>query len=403
MGSEHAPGKTALQQTAQQHDQAPTMAPGKQPRQGAFMDQYTKGLVEAKPVPLKLNDKARARLELKFGLRVTSAQVAYNVALTDLKVERMIEKKEDLDIWTTLLIAAGGKVFEVAMMAALGALRVAGAAAKELAKEGIEHGKEVEGKILGLEESKVEAMVATGVDKGKEKTTEMTGEAAGEGKEEEKGAAMGFIEYLREKSGEVFQHIREDHLDASDETMLAAMVAFDTHRHTSAIYHRVLGELIELFLKSHAKEIGHKVESVGKIDGGVDARKTVRKETRVAWVLNGRARQLVYVAKEFERTDDEPGIVAQDRIAPGPAYDAPENALGLEEPGTWHDSGKDLGGGRHAPAGDVHMEHAPVNGDMLGPVEDELRDVALAAHEKRWLQAPQDIMKGPYGWVAVTK
>lgn len=337
----------------------------------------------------------RARMETILVGRVGAAQISYNAALTKLEVEKMIEKKEDLPLWEALLIAGGMKVLEVAIMATMMRLKSAGEAVNHLRKLAVhvEHEGEVEGKILGLSEKSVESLVGLGVDKTKEKTTEIAGEAHGEGAEENKAASLSFIEYLRDASMMVFQHVRENKLaSASDTQLLALVAAFEGFRHTETIYYAKLSEHIKAYLSSHAKEIGHRLENVRDERSG--GHHQVRKETRVAWLINGRtAPQLIYVSKEFT-ADAKRGIRPDEdslsALSPAGAYNADENALGLEETGSWNDNKKFHG--------DQVRNAAPeVANDNLGPVESDLQDVALASHRKRWLQAPQTVMQGPYG------
>lgn len=347
-----------------------------------------------------LKPEQRARLESIFLARVVDAHGSYMSALTKLQVEKLIEKKEDLPMWQTLVMQAGMMVLERAIMFGVAAVKVAGAAIKQLKKVEIHVEKEgeVEGKFLGLEESQVETLVGVGVDKVKEKAIDVAGEAHGEGAEEDRAASTDYITYLKDSSMMVFQHVREDRLaTASDAELTALCAAFDGSRHTETIYYNRLKEQVERFLRSHAKEIGHRFENkTEKVEGGKQTSK-VRKETRVAWLVTGRSdRQLIYVSKDFHAdTKHDIGAVggAYNEVRPpGDAYTTNENALGLDEKGTWHDKqkGKDFVGAKE----DVEMEN-------LGPVESDLKDVALAAHNKRWLQAPQTVTQGPYGLVVV--
>lgn len=389
-GPTKANATTTASATPQQQQQG-------SPEQQRFPSSYTQGA----PQPGRfLKPEERSTLISLIVGRVGNAQLNYNIALTDLKVEKLIEKKEDLSLWTKLLIIGASFVLEKSIMHALSELKTAGEAVKELKKAAIKIEKKEEGeaqeKILGLSESSVEMVVGLGVDKAKENQTERSTEMQGEAQEEEKVAATNYIQYLRDASSIAFQHVREDRMGTgTDEQLLALFAAFDPKRHLSSTYYGRLKQQIDTYMNSHAKDIGHKVEDK-KVDGDKGTTHIqVRKETRVAWLVNGRkGRQLVYVAKEFkadEPTFSDPGKgIAKSNVGgdtqPGEAYEAEENALGLEEEGTWNSSGKESKGRK-----------AEVESEFLGPVEPELVDVALATHEKRWLQEPQTIIMGPYG------
>jgi hypothetical protein len=363
-----------------------------------------------------LNEEQRGRIENMFMGRVLAAQSSYMTELSNMHADNLIQKPEELSIWTALFIAALGKVTEFAVMSALMDLKKVGKAVHALKEAKVMEVKEseVEGKILGLNEKTVEGLVGLGVDKGKEKITEKKTEAQNEAGQEEQTAKGSYIEYLQDNSMMMFQHLREDRLSsASDAELVAAMVTFEGSRWTHTILHARLQAHVDVFMKSHAKDIGHRNEKADadpNLDN--DHSHAVRKEVRVAWVINGRKeRQLVYMGKEF-RSDDERGVGGTGKGAadpeniyepgnemdrPGPAYTASETALGLEEEGTWHDS-RD----RHEAV--TKTSHMPkVEPEFLGPVEAELQETALAAHKKRWLQAPETIMKGPYGWIVVAQ
>jgi hypothetical protein len=337
-----------------------------------------------------LNSEQRQRVETLFVARVLAAQIAYTTVLSDMHADNLVKKPEELSIWTALFITVVGKVAEYAIMKALMDLKKVGTAIEKLKDAKVSEVKEseVEGKILGLHEKTVEGLVSIGVDKGKEKGTEKKTEAQNEAGQEEQGAKGSYITYLQDNSMMMFQHLREDRLSgASDAELLTMMVAYEGFRHSHSVYQAKLQAHIDLFMSSHAKDIGHRMED-GLSKLKPDETVHLRKETRVAWVINGRAnKQLVYMAKEF---------VVDITHKPGPAYDASENALGAEETGTWKDRniGKNTFWDEKTHAHEAEPE-------FLGPVEEELQQAALAAHEKRWLQAPEVLMKGPYGWIVV--
>lgn len=343
-----------------------------------------------------LNGEQRERLELLFVARALAAQDAYTGTLADMHAENLVKKPEEQSIWAKLFETVVGEVAEFAIMKALVDLHKVGVAVEKLKDAKILEvkGSEVEGKLFGLNEKTVESAVGLGVDKSKEKVVEKKIEAQNEAGQEEQDAKDSYIGYLQDNSMMLFQHIREDKLaKMTDSELLAMTVAYEGWRHTRSVYRAKLKTHIDLFMNSHAKDIGHKTE-----DGLKDDKKVhLRKETRVAWVINGRAgKQLVYMAKEF---------VVSAAHSPGPAYDAPDNALGAEETGTWNNHNLSGEGflGRNAKNSDTtEQTHAKeAEPEFLGPVEQELQQAALAAHEKRWLQAPETLMKGPYGWIVV--
>ncbi|MEO9153998.1 MAG: hypothetical protein ABI591_00230 [Kofleriaceae bacterium] len=325
--------------------------------------------------------------------RVNAALSSYLAALLDMKMEIQIRKEDELPIWVALAEAAGFAVVGFAIGRAVAATRIAGHAIQELASEGIEADrKEVEVRILGVKAETIEALIEKGVDKGKERLAEDVGKAVGEEKVQQKGAEISYIDRLASSAMMTFQLIREGRLDsASDEQLIAMFDAFHGSRHTMGIYEAMLKQHVAVYMGSHAKSIGHRIE-LGWGSEGISS-SGARKEMRVAWVVNGRASQLVYMEKTFVPVRD-PGLENEQPMTPGPAYDAPANALGMEEQGTWKDNLSHK---------DVQHKQEGVEPEFLGPVESELQEAALVAHEKRWLQPPQRLMKGPYGWIEVKR
>jgi hypothetical protein len=391
--SEYA-GKKPEQQTQfakQPEQQQQQGVPGKQ-TSTSWMD-TTQGLYDGKPkvgkVSLKplFDDKQRARAELFYGLRCVSAQSTYQMVLAEKHADNLIKRPEEMSIIKTLLIAAVGKALEVVMMGALKGLKVAGAAANVLDEAKVEgvKGSEANEKILGIDASKVEALVALGSDKAKEKVTEQQLDSKGEAQNEEQLDRSAYLGWLADSTVEHFQHLREDKLATmTDAELILAILAFDHTRWNHTVISAQIDALVAQYMSSHAREIGHKTETKTVATDGDHPMHDMRKETRVAWVLNGRKeQQLVYVTKEYD--------MSQSNARPGAAYTADENALGVEEKGEWHGETRS----EQSLTQPMTVTGAKPETDMefLGPVEDNLKSVALAAHKKRWLQEPQLIMR----------
>jgi len=330
----------------------------------------------------------RSRLETEFVGRVSAAELAYVTALTDLRVDKLVEKEEELPIWLTLLVGVGGIAMESTVTSAIKLLKKSGQAAQtieDLGAGAAEHA--VEDRVAGMSEGTVEKLVGQLVDKAKEKTLAAAGKpgsaapaggAVGDGEEEQKPATLNYIDYLRDRALVLFQNVREEKLSsASDEELLGVFASFDAKLHTVTMYRAKLEEQIKLYLGSHAKEIGHRM-TYSREQSNASAPGMVREEVRVARILIGGTERYAYVSREYGLPYGKSGGVME----PGGAYQSNENALSFEEEGSWEEQPS-----MNQPYLIPRSGHADAVPDqILGYVEPELVDVALASQDKRWLQ-----------------
>lgn len=368
MGAERiAPGKQTMTQTANANTAAAVSSPGKA-TQVDRMYGNAGGKVTAGDN--FLNDVDRGNLVAEYVGRVNAALSSYLTAASDLRVDKLTEKEEEFPILGTLLLVAGGKAAESVVMGACTLLRQSGRVASELAEAGVRSAShEAEGKILGMSEKSVETIIATATDQAKDKLKASAAVALGAEQTETKGQVLSFVDYLRDAAMGLFQRFREWPIGrVTDAQLLALFTAFEGSRHTPTMYRRIIGQHIQKYMASHAKEIGHKeARQPGKLTSS-------RKETRVAYVTDGtNPPMLAYVENEYTQKDTPHGGGSQ----AGAAYNANQNALGFEEQGSWSDSGGSFRGA--ADEGELKL---------LGYVEPELRDVALSTHQQRWAQTP---------------
>lgn len=286
--------------------------------------------------------------------RVNAAHGAYLSALGDLHVEKFVDKETEMPWWASIMLGAAGTLIEHGVMGAVRALKVVGAATHAVTEAtGTIASHEAATVIGGVTEKEVEWIVKTAVDQGKDALKKPVTAAANAGGGTERTAAMGFIDYLRDASMGMFQHLREDPPGyATDAQLLALWKTFDGSRHTPTMYRETLDQQIKRYLASHASKIGRRSDIDGRTVGGIHA------EVRVGWLKVGGGKRLIYLERTF------PAMGMQ----PGGAY-VGEHALSMEEGPT--------------PVAPLHGE------EMLGYVEDEFVDVALAQHESTWLQAPE--------------
>jgi hypothetical protein len=307
-----------------------------------------------------LTDQQRPILIAEYVGRVNASLMAYEDALISAQMEKLTEKEEEFPILGTLLLVAGGKGVESVLMGACKLLRAGGAAAERLGEIGVRgiEGAKVEQKMLGLSEKSVELLVSQATDQAKEKIKGAAAGALGAEQATKKGQALSFIAFMKDAAFKLFQRFREWPIGrASDTQLLALMEAFSAERQLPSMYQRHVNEIVELYARSHAREIGAKTETgVGEKTGRIADTRT---ETRVAMVAIGSNPPMeAYVRQKFEAGVDgkiDPSVTES-------LVNASANAVGLNEDGEV---------------------------EFLGWVEPELREVAKATHEQRWLHAPK--------------
>lgn len=397
----HAEAKPGAKPTEEKVEAKPTETKPDTPAEAKPAEAKPEAKSEAKPAEAKPEEKSpeakpakskdtfltasqRSRLEAEFIGRVDTAELAYVTALTDLRVDKLVEKEEELPIWLSLLVGVGGMAMESTVTSAVKLLKKSGEAArtiKGLGAGAVEH-ELVESHVAGLSEGAVEKLVGQLVDTAKEKTLAAVGKpgpaapgggAAGDGEDEQKPAELNYIDYLRDHALVLFQNVKEENLSSSsDEELLGVFASFDAKLHSVTMYRAKLEEQIKRYMSSHAKEIGHRVHARDKHPA-----EFVREEVRVAKILEGSTVRYAYVSREYDQLPD--GYAIPEKGIPGKAYESEENALSLEEEGTWSD-------GPTSASPQVSGRADAVPDQILGYVEPELVDVAIASQDKRWLQ-----------------
>ncbi|MFT3695371.1 MAG: hypothetical protein QM831_19715 [Kofleriaceae bacterium] len=344
-----------------------------------------------------LSSDARNLLRVAFGLRLSRAESHYNLALQELKFENLIKKKEELGTFSKLALSGLQKVIEAGISFALSEIAAPAAVVEMLAAEHI--AVEAEPKILGIGVKTLESVLGLGVDKGKDALADAITEEKNNEKEIEKDQVTDYLSYVQSSSALMWQHMGEENLLASDAMLLAVFAAFDTQHHSIPIYKKQLQDQIDRYMASHAKDIGHRVETIYGHNGSEPDRH-IRHETRVAYLVSAGKRQMIYVDKEYDM-EQAMASVGRD-VKPTEMYTRKDNAFGFGEQGLWYDPHqmhindqgfKDYGGPMGAAA--ANPEPYSSAGHMLAPVEADLQETALAAHLQRWNKPPQTVIEGP--------
>lgn len=321
--------------------------------------------------------------------RVGAAYTSYCTAITNIEIAELVEKEEELPLWATLLMTAGGKLMEAGLGIIAESLKAEKAVVSKLAEAGVTgvKEKEAEEKILGLSAKSVEAIIAQATDTTKEKSKPAVAKVAGGGaREDAKSKKLNYARYLGDAAIMMFQNVREKPPGiATDAELIAIVESFRGDRHTIGAYQEALEAQIKRYMASHVKDIGRAEGKSEAPDRTYNAK--FRLENRVAWLVTGGGRQLIYVDRAFATRDDIlPNEDPDGKYdTPSSAYTSPEHALSLRDEGTWTEPTPDK---EHAKT--VKRKEPQVGYEkMLGVVEPEFVELALQAQEQKWQAEPE--------------
>lgn len=405
------PGKTSA---AQQHEVAPAatqaMTPGKttlvqqeHPTGNEGIDTGGQGACSTRGAGCFLSALQRTELNRQASSRLANASKNYGIAVTELKLEQMIKKVDELPWYLTLILGACGTALEglagmatkalkkpgaaVQALSTLGseavvsknslaeAVNVANTAAKVAAKDAVkEASKEVEKEMKTLTEAQVESAIKTSIDIGKEKasaglTSVMSSDSA---EVNEKAQALGYADILNGRADVMFEQINQDIGRVTDAIALAIWRSLDPSMHSAAMYKAKLGASLKRYSESNVSKMGR--------EAGFDDKKHVEKEVRIAKLITpGAGMKYVYMDRVFDGWFRDVNMKHPGAIERSPAYDAGENQLSLEQEAGWKVDGKEKRGAEKPLAPDR----------LLNYVEPEFQELAIQKQKHIWLNEPE--------------
>lgn len=354
MGSEMlAGGKAPATQVASTESAGPqSAAVGKQTREESVLERLGK----------------KSAMQGIVSAAVGRAHTAYEIALTSLQMQRLVEKDGEMGTLALVAFLAGGKVLELALSVALRELMVAGAVTHELESAGV-HVAEKEARTISHElgEKGLEAAIGVSVDLGKDKAKGPIAKAVGGN---EKEVALEYIARLKDGAMVMFERLAEKVYELSDGELVKAKRALRAENIMPSMFEQQLDEKVKRFLET-------KVKDIGKRDG--DAKGFVL-EHKVGWVYGAGPRYLAYVDDAIDQVPN---------ASPGPAYEDGAQ-LSLAEEGTWSQTQSNAPMGQQHVSGLANAHLADVK--FIGRVEQEFVDAAVEQHQAKWLAAPRNYM-----------
>ena len=339
---------------------------------------------------IELNSQTRAR--------IANASKNYGDALSDLRVDEVIKKVDELPWYLTLLLGACGTALESVAGIAVRALKTSGATAhaiKEVGNESVngevksaveetsreaamkavnEGGKEAEKKMMSLSEQEVTTFIKTSVSLGKEKAAAgIVAATSGESTEANaKRQALSYTDLLGSRSDRIFDHLSNDVGSASDAVALAIWRSMDPSLHERPIYRDKLANALARYADSPVSRMGRELEFEGS--------KHVEKEVRIAKIIvPGAGVKYAYMDRVFDGWYRDLKLTKPGAVERSGAYDSARNALSLEEEGGWSSRGEQQ----------TRREEPLAPDKMLRFVEPEFQELAIQKQKDVWLDDPE--------------
>lgn len=212
-----------------------------------------------------LNDGQRNRLIQLYQGRVSAAQLAYTTALTDLRVDKLVEKDDDLSWVFELVIGLVSTHVTTALIKALGFLRdgkadnILWALKKADLQIDLQNPSAVTSiatAVSNVTDGQITSVVKAAVDQGKS-GAKGAAKGVGSGKDD-RTEQVAYLDKIKDDSAMVYQHLREDPPGyATDAALVAMFSGFDAMMgHTVGSYKAKLTEQVERYMKSFVRRIG---------------------------------------------------------------------------------------------------------------------------------------------------
>lgn len=288
-----------------------------------------------------LAEGTRGRLIGAYQNRVNAAASGYGDALTELRVDEMISKDEDVDMVTALIIDALGGMALKSIIKAAKWLRGADASSVLTNEVGFafEDGPsviEIMDKAKGADESNLNLAVKSATDQGKKAATKAAlGAAKGDEFEHEKAVDLSYIDQLRNNAALAFQHQREDPPSmASDAELILLYHSWSaTMGHNTGMYKAELQAKLDRFKTSPASRIGRTSLGSHPVPGAPpEFNKAVKRwnadvrDTKlVMHIYDDGTQDLFYYKKDYR-----PGTLLPEGVWKDPKLDLDDNALDEE-------------------------------------------------------------------------
>ncbi|MDB4956523.1 MAG: hypothetical protein JWO36_4092 [Myxococcales bacterium] len=314
-----------------------------------------------------LHDPQRLRLIIDFKDRVQTAATNYKIALTQLRVDELVQKDDDLNWVLSLALDVIGAHFLSVATGALKNLKTSGASKLEsLAVLAAEQGEALgpwasraQTLLTMVDDKAIETYVKAGFDPIKKGVSKAAQAGMNLDDKTARSSALSYIDQLTNGCDVGFDKFALHATAASNDAELVVLwEGMEKVDHTVGAYKTALADKISRFKKSGVNELGRKL-TYDRFSHEAE----VHRDTRVIWLVHASgARSLWYQSQEgdFNPTYIEKGDPNSD--SEYPEYAKTSHPFGPRDP-------------RESPVLDRR-------------VPTEFQDIAIAKSEQKWGSTP---------------
>jgi hypothetical protein len=258
-----------------------------------------------------MSDGQRGRLIELLIAEINTAQTNYKIALVELKVEKLIEKDDDLpwviglalDLVSAHLTSAASKALNKLKNKRVARLEDMGIDAAR--REGFDEGSKAQQMADALDkvsDKSVETAAKAGFDLGKKKVSKTSQSALNETEKTDKGQTVSYIDQLKQQCDVGYKRFLDHTLaTATDAELVVIYRGFDPEYHSVGQYKVALAEKIQRYKKSGVTEIGQ--HAIAPHQAHVA---TVYANRRCVWLLNADGSKALWFYSVLSGNQPEP-------------------------------------------------------------------------------------------------
>lgn len=254
----------------------------------------------------------RDRLIMMFIDEVSVAQTNYKLAIEELRVDKLVEKDDDLNWVIGLVLDLATSHFSSITSKALNKMKNSAIKrAEDLGLDRIVHGDydistqiNVKSALTLISDKTVETTAKNGFDLGKKKASGAAKAVQNAEVKEEKAETLSYLDQLKEQCDIGYQSFKQQMLaGASDAELVVLLKAMDAQHHTIGQYKLALTEKLKRFKKSGVTDIGQKAVTPTE-----EHTTTLYASKRCVWLRNPDGSKSLWMYHVIDSNQDDPWI-----------------------------------------------------------------------------------------------
>ncbi len=257
----------------------------------AFADNDAKCATKGDSPGCFMSAGQRSRFEMMLLDEIQSAQTNYKLALFELKVDKLVEKDDDLNWVASMILDLATSHLSTVFSGALKGLKGKAISGPEelglgldveIAEPPSKWAQMATSAIDKVSDKSIETATKTGFDLGKKKAQKVGKKTQNERADTEKTATISYIDQLKAEADIGFKRFKDNLLaTASDAELVVVYRGFAPEYQSDAQYKAALSAKIDRFKKSGVPEIGQ--HAIGPAESHVA---TVFGNKRCVWLLD---------------------------------------------------------------------------------------------------------------------